>query len=34
VKAGLLNRAYNMKRLMQLEALAARRQGMALPATA
>jgi IS5 family transposase len=34
VKAGLLNLAYNMRRLVQLEALAARRQGMALPATA
>jgi len=34
VKAGLLNLAYNMKRLVQLEAIAARRQGTALPATA
>lgn len=34
VKAGLLNLAYNMRRLVQLEALAARRQGTAMPATA
>jgi IS5 family transposase len=34
VKAGLLNLAYNMRRLVQLEALAARRQGTAMPAAA